>query len=154
MSRRYGWWVMIAVMVLLGGRTVLAARSAAMSQRTESKETARLQSDPLLTAVDRQDSLLVAASLSSRDPFRAWTPTQVSTAQASPTVAAPAPVVPPRVAVVMDTGTSVIIQIEVDGETSPRLPIGGTFRGWTITNVSASTVTVAKAGKQVTVPRP
>jgi len=155
MNNRFGWWIMIAVMVLLGGRTVLAARSAAISNLRESKEAARIQADPLLTAVDRQDSLLLAASISSRDPFRAWTPTPSSNqVKASTAAAAPAPVVPPRVAVVMDTGTSVIIQIEVDGETSPRLPVGGAFRGWTITGVSATTVTVVKDGRTFTVRRP
>jgi len=155
MSARLGWWVMIAVMTLLAGRTVLAARSAAISNFRESKNAARVGSDPLLTAVDRQDSLLTVASLSSRDPFRAWTPSgPVSAPRTSTAASVPAPVVPPRIAVLMDTGSSVIIEIEVNGETSPRLPVGGSFRGWTIAGVSESSVTFIKDGKRFTVPRP
>ncbi|TPW09214.1 MAG: hypothetical protein FD129_2276 [bacterium] len=148
---------MIAVMVVLGVRTVLAVQSAAVVNLKVSKEPGRDHGDPLLTAVDRQDSLLRAASVGSRDPFRAWTPPAPVGGSSKPGKAVappPPPVVPPRVAVLMDAGSGVIIQIEVEGETSPRLPVGGSFRGWTISGVSATMVTMVKDGKSVSVPRP
>lgn len=154
MNTRYGWWIMIVVLILLGGRTFMAARSAAIGNLKESKNVARADDDPLLTSVDRQDSLLAVANRSSRDPFRAGSPPPMGAARTATVAPEPGPVVPPRVAVLMDTGSGVIIQIEVDGETSPRLPVGGTFRGWTVGTISATTVTILKGGEQFTVPRP
>ena len=155
MMERAGYLTLLVCLILVAGRVVLAAQSS-LAVRTDTRTgiSANL-ADPLITGLTVEDSLLAAKVANRRDPFRPWNPlsTSIGTSAAREAPVA-TPLVPPRVAVVMDTGTSVIIQIEVDGETSPRLPIGGTFRGWTISGVSATTVTVVKNGQAFTVRRP
>ena len=121
----------------------------------KSGHATRSISDPLLTAVEQQDSLLRSASLSARDPFKAWTPAGPAGSPKTVAVAsALTPVIPPRAVLLMQDGSSMIVQIEVDGEPSPKLPIGGSFRGWTITGVTPSKVTLVKDGKSYSVDRP
>jgi len=154
-NARVAWWVMAIVTLLAMGRVVMAARVSGSAQAVVPKSVSGSAYGPLMAALDRQDSLLAAVSVSSRDPFRAWTPTSTTApVRTAPIVAPPPPLIPPRVVVFMQDGTSTIVQFEVDGDTSPRLPVGGSFRGWTITGISGRSVTLSKDGQQFEVPRP
>jgi hypothetical protein len=153
-NERTAYFVLGVVLILVMGRTVLATQSSAPKTDGSANVAGRL-TDPVLIRLATQDSLLRTPVANRRDPFRPWNP-PVTATTGRPTAAtpAPAPVVPPRVVVFMQDGNSVIVQFEVGGDTSPRLPVGGSFRGWTVVGVSGGNVTLSKDGQQFAVPRP
>lgn len=153
MSLRPAWVVLALSLVLVVGRSLMAAQSALVVAGVKNSRLAAAQVDPAVAAVAHQDSLLRNAPGSSRDPFRAW---QAPSGEVARTAGRPQPepVAPPRVSVYLDDGATRLVQIEVDGETSGRLAVGGSFRGWAVTGITPGGVIVIKNGQRFVLPRP
>lgn len=157
MMSRIGVLALLLSLFLAAGRTVLAARSSLGIGGANGVRMNARNDDPTLTAAVALDSLLAACAIGAgRDPFRPGTPPPPiggGRVVRPPVVVEPV-VEKPRVAVFMQDGNSIIVQLEVEGATSPRLGVGGTFRGWTITGISGRKITVAKDGKSYDIDRP
>jgi hypothetical protein len=155
MTTRIGVLALLLTLFLAAGRTVLAARDSLGIGGGNGVRMNPRGGDATLDASRHLDSLLASCAIGvGRDPFRPGTVPLPIGARPAPTAPAEPVVTPPRVAVFMQDGNSVIVQIEVDGATSPRLGVGGTFRGWTIAGISGRTISVTKDGKSYTINRP
>jgi hypothetical protein len=155
MNPRVGYIALAIVLIVAMGRTVLATQASLVRRDEGGTALAGRFTDPMLSRLAADDSLLSSLARNRRDPFRPWNPVSSAPAvRTTPAEPEPPPLVPPRVVVYMQDGTSTIVQFEVDGDTSPRLAVGGSFRGWTITGISGRTVSLSKNGQQFAVPRP
>jgi hypothetical protein len=156
MMSRIGVLALLLSLFLAAGRTVLAARNSLGIAGGNGVLVGARSGDPTLEASLALDSLLASCAIGAgRDPFRPGTPPPPIGGGriVRPAVVEPE-VTPPRVAVYMQDGNSTIIQLEVDGATSPRLGKAGSFRGWTITGIAGRKVTVAKDGTSYDINRP
>ena len=155
MIGRIGVIALLVSLVLVAGRTVLAARSSLGTGPSAGLRLGGSSGDPALLASQALDSLLASCAIDvRRDPFRPGSVPLPIGARPAPSAPVVPVVTPPRVAVVLQDGNSIIVQIEVDGATSPRLGVGGTFRGWTITGIADRTITVSRDGKSYPINRP
>jgi hypothetical protein len=156
MSLRLIWVIMGLSLVLVGGRTLLAAQSALQTNESHARTKVNRKQDTLVLEVSRSDSLIKATSPSVRNPFQPpparALPGPVRTGPKPPV--APPPVVPPRAILLMQDGTSTLVQIEVDGETSPRMSVGNSFHGWTITAITDKSIQVTNGSNTFNLARP
>lgn len=151
-------WIILGVsLFLVAARTLIAAQAALQVDLPASTMRANRMQDSLVPDAARGDSLIKSVSGAVRNPFQP--PVARSTGTPTPrrpavTTPPPAPVNPPRILLLMQDGSSTIVQMEVDGEQSPRMAEGSSFRGWTITSISPSAITVVKGESRFNLPRP
>jgi hypothetical protein len=152
-------WIILGIsLFLVAARTLIAAQSALQVDMPQSSLKANRLQDTLVLDAARGDSLIKSVSSAVRNPFQppaAARSTGIPAAR-KPAVETPppAPVVPPRVILVMQDGSSTIVQIEVDGEQSPRMTVGSSYRGWTISNISPTSISVTDGSNSFNLRRP
>ena len=155
MDTRLVWIVMGLALLLVGGRTLLAAQSALSPDLQQEGKSANRRQDTLVYEATRSDSLIRSISGLPRSPFMAPPARLAQVAQKrKANELPPAPVVPPRALLLMEDGNSTVVQIEVDGETSGRMSIGNSFRGWTITAINERGIVVSNGSSTFNLPRP
>ena len=156
MSLRLIWVIMGLSLILVGGRTLLAAQSALQSTDNHGKAKVNRKQDTLVLEVSKADSLIKATTTSGRNPFQPPV-ARVIPAPVRPgpkPVPAPTPVVPPRAILLLQDGNSILVQLEVDGDTSPRMSVGNSFHGWTITAITDRGIQVTNGTSTFNLPRP
>src|SRR5512140_1682931 len=130
MNLRVAWVVLGVSLLLVAGRTLVAAQSALRFDGAHSRAAAlHRQQETLVFDATRTDSLVRNTPTSVRNPFAAPPPRIVAAPapRNKPQPPAPAPVTPPRVNLLIQDGNSTVVQIEVNGETSGRMNLGATF---------------------------
>jgi hypothetical protein len=157
MTSRVVLIILGVTLLLVGGRTMLAAQSALGVDSDDARRAVNRRQDTLVREAARGDSLIRSIGPLRRSPF-AVPPARIAAATVPrnkpATTPAPAPVAPPRVILLMQDGNSTLVQMEVDGETSPRMAIGNSFRGWTIVGVNERGIIVTNGSSTYNLPRP
>ena len=155
MKFRISWIILSISLLLIAGRTILAAQSGLRVDSPQSKTRVNRKQDMLVMDAARGDSLIRNASAARRNPFGAPVSRVVPGPRVTkPVEPPPEPVKPPRVMLFMQDEGSTVVQLEVEGEASGRMGVGSSFRGWTITSITESAVTVVKENSRFNLPRP
>jgi hypothetical protein len=147
------WWTLLVLsLVIVAGRSLLAAQGALRPTAPRADFAAGGNAVNPVTQSAQIDSILAAVSPPPRNPFAAPppppTPARVRGA------ADPALEAAPRVVLLMEDVGGATVQIEVGGETSGQMKAGSTFRGWTVQAITAAGVAVVKGNRQLLLPRP
>ena len=152
MNGRMWWALLVLSLVVVAGWTLVAARGALRPAVSRGDLRAGHDQISPVEQAAQLDSLLAAVSTPPRNPFAAPS-APPATARARGALVPPVES-PPRVVLLVEDVGGTIVQIEVGGETSARMAVGGTFRGWTVLAISGDGVTVVKGNRQFVLPRP
>jgi hypothetical protein len=147
------WWALLALILLIvAGRTLLAAQEALRPTVSRGDIPAGRERDNPVAGSARIDSLLAAVSTPPRNPLAAPAPPPGPARGRGAAVPAVEP--PPRVLLLVEDVGGTIVQIEVGGPTSGRMTVGSTFQGWTVQGITPAGVAVLKGNRQLLLPRP
>jgi len=147
-----GWLILGVSLVLVAGRSLLAGQAVLRVEAQSGQFGGNRGAEPVLLRAMHQDSLLMQLTTPDRDPFGPPRANYVAPARPKPPVEVPPE--PPKAVLLMQDATGTQVQIEVDGQTSGRMTVGSSFRGWTVTAITGSGITVKKGNHQYTLPRP
>jgi hypothetical protein len=147
-------WIILGLsLVVVTGRTMVAAQAGVSRSGRNSDARSNPGPDPKLAAASRLDSLLASMDAPARSPL--LPPVQRYIPGPTKVTKEPPPeVIPPRVVLLMQDGQSTLVQIEVNGQSSGRMTVGSRFQGWTIESISAGGIAVTNGTERFVLPRP
>ncbi len=150
---RSGWTsagLVLVVGVILGilaGRSVHGVLSGRLTWETQARGGAGSAPAP----AGDPDTLLASATVSGRDPFR---PPQAPRPEGLVSARQPVQRVtePPVVRALLYDNVNPTVQIGIGSATSGWLHIGDLFEGWTVVEITATSVRVSRDGESIVLP--
>ncbi len=135
------------ILAILAGRSVQGVLSVRMTGDPPAGGAAGSAAAP----VGDPDNSVASATVSGRDPFR---PPPAPRPEGQASVRQPVQKVtePPVVRALLYDNVNPTVQIGIGGETSGWLHIGDLFEGWTVVDITATSVRVSRDGESVVLP--
>jgi hypothetical protein len=146
------WLFLVTGLVLTAGRALIAARESLRVEPGAFRYGRPHVPDSLFASASLGDSMLSAMAVPDRDPFGAPKPRQTDRPRWPAKEAAA--LVRPRVVLLMQDGSSTLVQLEVESRTSGWMSVGSAFQGWTIEAITSDGVTVSNGKTRLTLPKP
>lgn len=140
-----------AVLLAVAGVFLLwrawGAVGGALSPASTAANAASTAPVPIVAKARMLDAGLATVDLRGRDPLnRKYVPPPPGQRAAEP---APEPAPPPQLRLLLYDEIQPVVKIAVEGELSPRLTVGQSFKGWRVESISSTRVVVSKDGETI-----
>ena len=152
---RSGWatlGLLLAVGLVLGFLADRAVRTVLAGHRGATESVAEPAGSAALRTPATEDSLLALATPGLRDPFRAPPAPRSDRTVAAPSQAPSQLTGTPVVRALLYDNVNPTVQIGIGSVTSGWLHAGDLFQGWTVVEISSTSVRITRNGESVVLP--